>query len=143
MSITKLYKELYQRHLNESGPSARKIARESHLHHSTIMSFFKSESGTSYENLVKIGEALKVDRVRAFIAIEILHDVNLYEHPGLKLLSHILPGFSSHLCGPESQVSDDLKDNECETICRRIITETDRSLLAKISAMQHFHRTTR
>src|SRR3546814_2898454 len=62
------------------------------------------------DRLDEIAEALGIDHVRAFLAVEIFESVEAYNEPATKLLALFIPWLADTLSSDDCQLDDDLRD---------------------------------
>ena len=145
MRMTLFYKHIVRNSL-ESGTVARSFQRDTRrLHHSVISRFVDldrpEKNVPSYDRVLEILKATNVERTRSFIAAELLHRPDLYDHPGVCLLADILPDLARSLTAPNSAVVEHFNSRESRTSFERVAEVIQRLGLAKSALHRKFSDT--
>ena len=137
-SINPLYIELYKQQIAEQRISRRTIARQSKLSHTTISNFLDGVTSPTYHTLIAIGDALKIRRIDAFLAVEILEDIQTYNQPGMELLSSLLHPLGKSLAGDNSPIFENFKDRDLMAFNARMIASAVESVASRERALNNF-----
>jgi transcriptional regulator with XRE-family HTH domain len=137
-TINPLYIELYKQQIEEQKISRRTIAKESKLSHTTISNFLDGVTSPTYNTLIAIGDALKVRRIDAFLAVEILKDITSYNQPGMEVLSSLLFPLGLSLAGNSSPIVENFKDKDLTAFNTRIIASAIETIAARERALNNF-----
>ena len=120
MNAIDLYADLYRQEATRQQLSSRQLAAKLKAHHSGICSFLKARSIPKQDRLDEIAEALGIDHVRAFLAVEIFESVEAYNEPATKLLALFIPWLADTLSSDDCQLEDDLRDWEANSLFEKI-----------------------
>ena len=137
-SIDPLYIELYKTEIADQKVSRRTIAKESKLSHTTISNFLDGVTSPTYNTLIAIGDALKVRRIDAFLAVEILKDITSYNQPGMEVLSSLLYPLGLSLAGNGSPIVENFKDRDLAAFNARMIASAVESVASRERALNNF-----
>jgi transcriptional regulator with XRE-family HTH domain len=137
-TINPLYIELYKQQIAEQRISRRTIARQSKLSHTTISNFLDGVNSPTYNTLIAIGDALKVRRIDAFLAVEILKDITSYNQPGMEVLSSLLYPLGLSLAGNGSPIVENFKDRDLAAFNARMIASAVESVASRERALNNF-----
>ncbi|MGQ3080995.1 MAG: hypothetical protein ACT6RT_23330, partial [Allorhizobium sp.] len=72
------------------------------------------------DRLDEIADALGIDNVRAFLAVEIFQSVEAYDEPPTKLLALLVPCLAQTLSSDDCQLHDDLREWEANALFEKI-----------------------
>lgn len=137
-SINPLYIELYKQQIAERKISRRTIAKQSKLSHTTISNFLDGVTSPTFHTLIAIGDALKIRRIDAFLAVEILEDIQTYNQPGMELLSSLLHPLGKSLAGDNSPIFENFKDRDLTAFNARMIASAVESVASRERALSNF-----
>ena len=137
-SINPLYIALYKQQIAERKISRRTIAKQSKLSHTTISNFLDGVTSPKFHTLIAIGDALKIRRIDAFLAVEILEDIQTYNQPGMELLSSLLYPLGLSLAGNNSPIFENFKDRDLTAFNARMIASAVESVASRERALSNF-----
>lgn len=120
MSVIELYADLYRQEAERQNLSSRQLATKLDAHHSGICAFLKGRSIPKRDRLDEIADALGIDSVRAFLAVEIFQSVEAYDEPPTKLLALLVPCLAQTLSSDDCQLHDDLREWEANALFEKI-----------------------
>ncbi|MCW2393579.1 hypothetical protein [Sphingobium sp. B11D3A] len=118
------YRNLYGRVIERRSISLRQISELVSQHHSSLSAMLEPGGNLRprYESLVAVGRAIGVDRLEAFLAVEVLNDPEHYHDPRLTLVCRLVSTLMREMFEPDSDVIPDLNDGEVAMLCSRILS---------------------
>ena len=120
MNMIDLYATLYRQEAIRQQLSSRQLAAKLNAHHSGISTFLKARSIPKQDRLDEIADALGIDHVRAFLAVEIFETIDAYHEPATKLLALLIPYLAETFTSEDCQLDDELREWEANALFEKI-----------------------
>src|SRR3546814_9352235 len=109
MVLSKLYSSLCKEAQSRTGRSIRQVASTSRLSPGTIDLFLAHGGTPSYDRLLAISDALRIDRLRAQIALQVLGCPGSYYAPGTILASRLVARLAEAITHPDNEREEEMK----------------------------------
>lgn len=116
MSVSNLYRSLCQKQQSRTGLSIRQVASTAKLSPGTIDHFLAHGGTPSYDRLLAISDALRIDRLRAQIALEVLGCAESYYSPGTILVARLVPRLAEAISHSDNELDEELNTWQTEAI---------------------------
>ena len=116
MSVSNLYRDLCKEQQARTGLSIRQVANAARLNPSTIDHFLAHGGTPSYDRLIAISDALRIDRLRAQVALEVIGCAESYYSPGTALMSRLIPRLTDTIARPDCELDEELNSWQTEAI---------------------------
>lgn len=130
MSLSNLYRSLCQEQQSRTGLSIRQVASTARLSPGTIDHFLAHGGTPSYDRLLAISDALRIDRLRAQIALEVLGCAESYYSPGTILVSRLVPRLAEAISHPDNELDEELNTWQTEAI----ICQAEKAICSSLEA---------
>jgi transcriptional regulator with XRE-family HTH domain len=124
MSLSNLYRSLCQEQQSRTGLSIRQVASTARLSPGTIDHFLAHGGTPSFDRLIAISDALKIDRLRAQVALEVIGCADSYYSPGTALMSRLIPRLTIAISRPDCELDEELNSWQTEAI----ISQTEQAI---------------
>lgn len=138
MSVSNLYRSLCQKQQARTGLSIRQVASTARLSPGTIDHFLAHGGTPSYDRLLAISDALRIDRLRAQIALEVLGCAESYYSPGTILVSRLVPRLAEAISRPDNELDEELNSWQTEAIINQAELAICRGLETNKQIKQRF-----
>lgn len=76
----------------------------------------RSTGTPSYDRLIAISDALRIDRLRAQVALEVIGCAKSYYSPGTALMSRLIPRLTDTIARPDCELDEELNSWQTEAI---------------------------
>lgn len=116
MSVSNLYRFLCKEQQVRTGLSTRQVATAARLSPGTIDHFLAHGGTPSYDRLIAISDALKIDRLRAQVALEVIGCADSYYSPRAALMSRLIPRLAETIARPDCELDEELNSWQTEAI---------------------------
>lgn len=138
MSVSNLYRSLCQEQQSRIGLSIRQVASAASLSPGTIDHFLAHGGTPSYDRLLAISDALRIDRLRAQIALEVLGCAQSYYAPATILVSRLVPRLAEAISHPDNEPEEELNSWQTEAILNQAEQAVCKGLEANRQIKQRF-----
>ena len=138
MSVSNLYRSLCQEQQSRIGLSIRQVASAASLSPGTIAHFVAHGGTPSYDRLLAISDALRIDRLRAQIALEVLGCAQSYYAPSTILVSRLVPRLAEAISHPDNEPEEELNSWQTEAILNQAEQAICKGLEANRQIKQRF-----
>lgn len=138
MSVSNLYRFLCKEQQVRTGLSIRQVATAARLSPGTIDHFLAHGGTPSYDRLIAISDALRIDRLRAQVALEVIGCADSYYSPATALMSRLIPRLADAVSRPDSELDEELNSWQTEAIINHAEQAVFKGLEANKQIKQRF-----
>ncbi len=124
MTVSDLYRFLCKEQQARTGLSTRQVATAARMSPGTIDHFLAHGGTPSYDRLIAISDALRIDRLRAQVALEVIGCADSYYSPGAALISRLIPRLAHAISRPDCELDEELNSWQTEAI----ISQTEQAI---------------